>query len=72
MLEGKVKVSIRELVEFVYKEGSIDVRFQTRSSMTLGTRLHQKIQKAYKEGDEKEVFLQGEFMAGSILYQLEG
>ncbi|MGG3916397.1 helicase C-terminal domain-containing protein [Rossellomorea vietnamensis] len=67
-----MKVSIRELVEFVYKEGSIDLRFQARSSMVTGTRLHQKLQKQYKEGDEKEVFLKGEKEAGGLDYQLEG
>ncbi|MGR3762614.1 helicase C-terminal domain-containing protein [Rossellomorea sp. NS-SX7] len=68
----KVKVSVRELVEFVYKEGSIDLKFQARSSMTIGTRLHQLLQKGYKEGDEKEVFLKGEIVSGEISFVLEG
>lgn len=71
-MKKSVKISIRELVEFVYKEGSIDVRFQARSSMTIGTKLHQKLQKEYKEGDEKEVFLKGERLVEDIVYQLEG
>ncbi|XXM74386.1 ATP-dependent DNA helicase [Lysinibacillus sphaericus] len=68
----KVKVSVRELVEFVYREGSIDLKFQARSSMTIGTRLHQLLQKGYKEGDEKEVFLKGEIMADEFTFILEG
>jgi DNA excision repair protein ERCC-2 len=68
----QVKVSVRELVEFVYKEGSIDLRFQARSSMTIGTRLHQFLQKGYKEGDEKEVFLKGKIISEDISYILEG
>ncbi|WP_201714794.1 helicase C-terminal domain-containing protein [Rossellomorea arthrocnemi] len=71
-MKKSMKVSIRELVEFVYKEGSIDLKFQARSSMIIGTRLHQKLQKEYKEGDEKEVFLKGEKVAGDVIYQLEG
>ncbi|MEI2665191.1 helicase C-terminal domain-containing protein [Rossellomorea sp. LJF3] len=71
-MKKTMKVSIRELVEFVYKEGSIDLRFQSRSSMITGTRLHQKLQKQYKEGDEKEVFLKGEKAAGGLVYHLEG
>ncbi len=67
-----VRVSVRELVEFVFKEGSIDSRFQARSSLTIGTKLHQKLQKQYKDEDEKEVFLQGDFLVESILYKLEG
>ncbi|MCA1056087.1 ATP-dependent DNA helicase [Rossellomorea aquimaris] len=68
----KVKVSVRELVEFVHREGSIDLRFQARSSMTIGTRLHQLIQKGYKDGDEKEVFLKGDIISEEIHYVLEG
>jgi DNA excision repair protein ERCC-2 len=68
----KVKVSVRELVEFVYREGSIDLKFQARSSMTIGTRLHQLLQKGYKEGDEKEVFLKGEIMSDELTFILEG
>ncbi|MCA1059873.1 ATP-dependent DNA helicase [Rossellomorea aquimaris] len=71
-MKNPIKISIRELVEFVFKEGSIDLRFQARSSMTIGTRLHQKLQKEYKEGDEKEVFLKGEVLSGDVLFQLEG
>lgn len=71
-MKKTIKISIRELVEFVYKEGSIDLRFQARSSMTIGTKLHQKLQKEYKEGDEKEVFLKGEQAVEDIHYQLEG
>ncbi|QTC41120.1 ATP-dependent DNA helicase [Bacillus sp. V3] len=68
----KVKVSVRELVEFVYREGSIDLKFQARSSMTIGTRLHQLLQKGYKDGDEKEVFLKGEIMSDELSFILEG
>ncbi|WP_254871009.1 helicase C-terminal domain-containing protein [Bacillus sp. Marseille-Q1617] len=68
----KVKVSVRELVEFVYKEGSIDLKFQARSSMTIGTKLHQLLQKGYKEGDEKEVFLKGEIVSEELSFILEG
>jgi DNA excision repair protein ERCC-2 len=68
----QVKVSVRELVEFVYKEGSIDLRFQARSSMTIGTRLHQFLQKGYKEGDEKEVHLKGEIISEDLTFILEG
>ncbi|MCA1064260.1 ATP-dependent DNA helicase [Rossellomorea sp. AcN35-11] len=71
-MEITVRISIRELVEFVYKEGSIDVRFQARTSMSTGTKLHQKLQKEYKEGDEKEVFLKGERSVEGIIYQMEG
>ncbi|WP_409253036.1 ATP-dependent DNA helicase [Bacillus sp. SCS-153A] len=68
----QVKVSVRNLVEYVYKSGSIDQRFQTSSTMTEGTRLHKKIQKAYKEGDLAEEFLSTELHFKDLLFTVEG
>ncbi|EDL64380.1 ATP-dependent DNA helicase [Bacillus sp. SG-1] len=68
----EVKVSVRNLVEYVYKSGSIDQRFQTSSSMTEGTRLHKKIQKAYKEGDLAEEFLSTDLHFEDLAFTVEG
>ncbi|MGF2614931.1 helicase C-terminal domain-containing protein [Rossellomorea aquimaris] len=68
----EVKVSVRNLVEYVYKSGSIDQRFQTSSSMTEGTRLHKKIQKTYKEGDRAEEFLSTVLPYDDLTFTVEG
>jgi DNA excision repair protein ERCC-2 len=68
----EVKVSVRNLVEYVYKSGSIDQRFQTTSSMTEGTRLHKKIQKTYKEGDLAEEYLSRELPYEDLVFTVEG
>ncbi|RIW33300.1 ATP-dependent DNA helicase [Bacillus salacetis] len=72
MVLKEIKVSVRNLVEYVYKTGSIDQRFQTSSSMTEGTRLHKKIQKTYKEGDLAEEYLSRELPYEELVFTVEG
>lgn len=67
-----VTVSVRTLVEHVFRSGSIEPGFHGTSSMTEGTRIHQKIQKQYKEGDRKEVYLKTEIPYGNLLYIVDG
>ncbi|RXZ00491.1 ATP-dependent DNA helicase [Fictibacillus sp. S7] len=67
-----VKVSVRGLVEYVYRGGSIDSRFRSVSTMTEGTKAHQKIQKTYAENDQKEVFVQTEVVRDQLAFVIEG
>lgn len=48
------EVSVRGLVEFVLRSGDIISGFSSSTRNLEGTRLHQKLQKAEKEGYEKE------------------
>ncbi len=54
----KFQISVRELVEFVYRTGDLDMRFQSKSKMADGIKLHQKIQKSQGEDYQPEVPLQ--------------
>ncbi len=54
----KVQISVRELVEFVYRSGDLDMRFQGKSKMTDGIKMHQKIQKSQGQDYQAEVSLQ--------------
>ncbi|MDN4526841.1 ATP-dependent DNA helicase [Fictibacillus fluitans] len=67
-----VKVSVRGLVEYVYRSGSIDSRFRSVSTMTEGTKAHQKIQKTYADNDQKEVFVQTEVVRDQLAFVIEG
>ncbi len=49
------EISVRALVEFILRSGSIESGFASNARALEGTRLHQKLQKAEKEGYEKEV-----------------
>lgn len=67
-----IKVSVRPLVEYAYRSGSIDARFRTATTMTEGTRLHQYIQKTYGEEDQKEVPLEVEYHHHDFIFHIEG
>ena len=71
----RVKLSVRELVEFVLREGNID---NTQGGGSLveraleGARLHRRLQKEAGEGYEAEVFLSHEEALDDIVYHVEG
>ncbi|MWV46483.1 ATP-dependent DNA helicase [Paenibacillus sp. HJL G12] len=67
-----VHISVRPLVEYVFRSGSIDSGFRTATAMHEGTRIHQKVQRSYQEGDQKEVYLKAEIPHDGIVYQIEG
>jgi len=69
---NQFSISVRHLVEYVFKSGSIHIGFRTIGSLSEGTRLHQKIQKTYKESDQKEVFLSSKVRIDEIDYLIEG
>ena len=43
-----VKVSVRDLIEFILRSGDLDTRFMSASRAVEGTRIHQKLQKLNK------------------------
>jgi DNA excision repair protein ERCC-2 len=67
-----VKISVRSLVEYVFRSGSIESGFKTTTSLIEGTKAHQTIQKTYGEADAAEVFLQTSYVFEEIEYVVEG
>ena len=53
----EIKISVRDLVEFIFRQGSIDNRIMSAISGVDGIRAHQKIQKQYGIEDQAEVIL---------------
>jgi Rad3-related DNA helicase len=51
-------ISVRNLVEFVYRSGDLDLRFQGKSKMVDGMKVHQMIQKSQGADYLPEVTLQ--------------
>lgn len=53
----ELKISVRSLVEFIFREGDIDNRSSrlANTAMLEGGRIHRKIQKQQKEGYQPEV-----------------
>ncbi|EKN65440.1 DEAD_2 domain-containing protein [Neobacillus bataviensis LMG 21833] len=71
-MSNDVHISVRNLVEYVYKSGSIDARFRSQSTLSDGTRIHQKIQKTYRDGDQKEVYLSTEIPYDGLIFFIDG
>ncbi|WP_226581689.1 ATP-dependent DNA helicase [Halobacillus litoralis] len=71
-MNENIAISVRELVSYVYRTGSIDERFQTNTALVEGTAIHQEVQEKYVEGDEKEVFLQYEYQQEGINLTIQG
>ncbi|UOQ45198.1 ATP-dependent DNA helicase [Halobacillus salinarum] len=71
-MENQISISVRELVEYVYRGGSIDSRFRSNTSLTEGTAIHQAVQKEYKEGEEKEVHLEYIYSYEEISLRIHG
>jgi DNA excision repair protein ERCC-2 len=72
IMQTRVKVSVRALVEYVYRSGSIDESFRTMATLHEGTKAHQHIQESYTERDRKEVQLEGELFHGELILAIEG
>lgn len=71
-MSNEVYISVRTLVEYVFQSGSIDARFRSQSTMVDGTRIHQKIQKTYGEGDQKEVYLRKQIPGEELVFVIDG
>ncbi|MCD9022167.1 ATP-dependent DNA helicase [Cohnella silvisoli] len=67
-----IALSVRTLVEHVFRSGSLDSGFRTVSTLAEGTRIHQKIQRQYSEQDQKEVYLSAEIPHGDLLFVIDG
>ncbi|MGL5150174.1 MAG: ATP-dependent DNA helicase [Clostridium sp.] len=70
-----IKVSVRDLIEFVFKRGSIDDRFISKSRALEGTYAHKKLQKSNEEmynNYQKEVYLKYDFSEINIPIVVEG
>lgn len=67
------EISVRTLVEFILRSGDIVSGFSSNARALEGTRLHQKLQKAEKEGYAKEVPFQKRInLTEEIELQVEG
>lgn len=71
-MENMIKVSVRSLVEYAHKSGSIDVGYQNTVSLVDGTKAHQKIQNLYGESDIKERMTSGTIEYEDLTFQIEG
>lgn len=67
-----INISVRELVEYVLRSGSIDSTFRGTSSMQEGIKAHKKIQDSQGENYTKEVTLKEEVQYRDFVFKIEG
>ena len=67
-----IRLSVRELVEFALRSGSIDSSFKGTSSMQEGIKAHQIVQGKQEENYEKEVTVKGEIEYKDFKFIIEG
>ncbi|HRW33573.1 MAG TPA: ATP-dependent DNA helicase [Thermotogota bacterium] len=72
-------VSVRELIEFLFRSGNLDNRFNApdmRERATIGTKAHKRIQKQYEDSFpgkyESEVYLNGIYQNQKMLLSIFG
>ena len=66
------KISVRNLVEFILRRGSIDNRKKSNHTALEGAKIHRKLQKEAGETYEKEVFLKTTVELDDIQLTIEG
>ncbi|MDO4555479.1 MAG: ATP-dependent DNA helicase, partial [Lachnospiraceae bacterium] len=73
--DGKIKISVRNLVEFILREGDLksgQVGSGEEKAMEAGRRIHKKIQKSMPLSYRSEVSLKQEFIRDHYTIVLEG
>lgn len=68
----EIRMGIKQLVEFIYRSGSIDSRFTGTDRALLGSKIHRQLQKQAGDNYKAEQFLKLEVCEGDILYILHG
>ncbi len=72
MKDELIKISIRNLVEFVLRRGSIDSRIKASVRALEGIKGHKKIQSSYSENDKAEVTLKEDIYFEGVTLRVEG
>lgn len=68
----EVKLSVRNLIEFVERSGDIDNSFRDSTRMVEGIRAHQKIQKSYGDNYHSEYSLKNKTVVKDVVFNIEG
>ena len=74
-MDQEIRISVRNLVEFILRSGDIDNRRGTmadKDAMQMGSRLHRKLQGRKGASYQAEVFLTGTFSCGAFSITVEG
>ena len=67
-----LRMSVRDLVEFVYQSGDIDHRFLSIERAQEGSRIHRLLQRTSPDPYEAEVYLKHAEVYQDICFEIEG
>lgn len=68
----QTKISVRNLVEFILRRGSIDNRKKSSHTALEGAKIHRRLQKAAGDDYQKEVYLKTEVDLDELTLIIEG
>lgn len=71
-MRSKIKISVRNLVEFVMRSGDIDNTFRSMNSAIEGTKAHQKVQQSYGDEYSSEVTLKHQIDYEQFTIEVQG
>lgn len=71
-MKNQIRVSVRNLVEFVLRSGDIDNSFMSMTRALEGTKAHQKVQSSYGHEYSAEVTLRHNVYYDNFVIQIEG
>lgn len=73
MEQPMIRISVRDLVEFILRGGDIDNRTASdKDAMQMGSRIHRKIQRSMGAGYHAEVSLKNEICCKGFTLRIEG
>ena len=67
-----IRISVRNLIEFVLRSGDIDNSFMSMGRALEGTLAHQKVQKSYGDEYKAEYRLKHKFEYNDFILEVEG
>jgi len=71
-LIAAITISVRHLVEHVFRSGSIDLKHNVINALHEGTKAHQRVQGNYGERDRREVYLKAELVLEELILTVDG
>lgn len=71
-LMNRQKLSVKEIVQFIYASGDLSNKSNVRLRQLEGQRIHLKHQESYNNQSKKEVFVETYFKYGDIEYYISG
>lgn len=72
IMEKTIEISVRKLVEFVLRSGSIDNTFKGNDVLVDGIKAHQTVQKSRGSNYQKEVTLTCTYQAEDVAFYISG